>query len=372
VTTSILVRFPIFRAALVAGLTTACGESCPVAEDWDAPDWDTNAAESLALRGQLDTLGTALRETEQGTRTLDAAALTAAWEAGSPSLLDVTSPGYQPIVDDALAEFGELAAVGPTDLVDDTGAWTPGAAGGTFGSSTRGINEGGIEVRQMIDKGVFGGAGLYNYAAGLTAGDVHAETVEAIAAAFGAESGLSAEEEITDSANYANSMGYFDDVAVQLTIAHGHAENHDCEADRDAALVAAFRTWELAMYARFVFYANEALAAVTAEVTDESVATAIHELSEGLGLAAGFYGLTAPASGPLAAAPRVVTDAAIERMMTAMGVDLDDLGASSTGELIVDPTALETGVREVEAAVAEAFGLTQAEVEAFRVETASE
>ena len=32
------------------------------------------------------------------------------------------------------------------------GAWTPGEAGGLWGDDARGINEGGLEVRQLIER----------------------------------------------------------------------------------------------------------------------------------------------------------------------------------------------------------------------------
>ncbi len=367
---SLLRRSPVLRAALFVGIASACNDACPV-EEWSAPDWDANTAEAIALREQLNTVGTAMRETEQGTRALDTAALAQAFQSGTPSLQEITSPQFQPIATDATTEFVELAQVGPVDLVDASGAWAPGAQGGIFGSSSRGINEGGIEVRQIVDKGLFAGGGFYRYAARLTAGEITPATVEAIAAIFGTGAELSTTE-LTDSATYANSTGFFDEVSGGLTAAHAHAGDDACSMEGDEALVAAFRSWELAMFSRFVFYANEAHAAVAAGVTDDNVATASHELSEGLGLVLGFYGLDAPASGPLASGVRVVSDADIERMMTALGVNIGDLGMSTTGQLLVDPTALESGVREVEAAVAAAFGLSAAEVEAFRTEVAGE
>lgn len=360
---------------LSAGALSACGDdpaNCPVVETWAAPDWDANTTEAIALREQLNTLSGGMRDVEEGTA-VDAAVLTQGYEAGSPSLMDATSPAFQPIVDDVFAEFVELAEAGPADLVDDSGAWTPGDHGGIFGSSSRGINEGGLEVRQITDKGLFAGAALYRYAAHSTASGVDAAGVENIAAAFGADPALSSEE-VTDSANYANSMGYFDEVTVALTEARGHADVADeaCTPERDAALVRAFRSWELAMFARFVFYMNEAQATVAAEVTDDSVATASHQISEGIGLALGFYGLDAPASGPLAGSVRVATDAQIEAMMTAIGVDVDDLGASTLGELLVDPDAFRAAVDAAEAEIATTFGLTAAEVEAFRTPAADE
>ena len=354
-------------AVLLAGALGACnGDTCPVVTTWMAPDFDANTSEAIALREQIATLVGTMRDAEEAGTETTASSLETLYDGAGLSA--AANPGFDPIAKDTFTEFEQLSAVGPVDLVDDTGAWAPGDHGGILGTSSRGINEGGIEVRQITDKGLFAGGALYRYAAQQTAGDVDPAAVESIAAAFGTSASLGADE-LDDSAGYANDMGFYGEVTAALTEAHGHAEDEACAADRDAALVRAFRAWELAMFARFIYYANEAQAVVAAEVSNESVATASHELSEGLGLAIGFYGLDAPASGPLAGSVRLVSDAQIERMMTALGVNIGDLGASTTGELLVDPDAFAAGVAEAEAAVAEAFGLTADEVAAFRVES---
>jgi hypothetical protein len=278
----------------------------------------------------------------------------------------VTHAGFSPVVEDAFAEFAELAQVGVLEVVDGSGAWTPGAAGGIAGSMSRGLNEGGLEVRQLIDKGLFGGGALYPYAANLTADGLTAAEVEAIAAAWGADETLSSEGTLVDSAGYARTTGLFDDIAASLTAAQ--ANPSDADAVREA-----FRGWELSLFSRFVFYMREALELLEQGVTDENVVEASHELSEGVGLVLGFHGYAGPPSGPLATSgSRVATDAQIERMLAAVGVNVDDLGASTTGALLTDPTAFEAGTLEAEAAIAEAFGLSADEVAGFRTEAASE
>ncbi|MCZ7686572.1 MAG: hypothetical protein M5U28_50625 [Sandaracinaceae bacterium] len=179
-------------------------------------------------------------------------------------------------------EFVEVVAAGPQDLVDESGAFVPGAAGGIFGSDNRGINEGGIEVRQLVDKGLFGGAALYSYALGLTEGDIDPATVEAIGAAWGTNAALDPEMR-TDSANYSRAMGYHAPMVESLVAAHAYAADEACVAERDEAIRTFFRTWELSMFARFVYYANVAAVGLAAVGADDDVAGALHELSEGSG-----------------------------------------------------------------------------------------
>jgi hypothetical protein len=125
---------------------------------WDAPEWETNAATSLALRAQLDLLtgDPTMRGAETGAVVVDATVLDAALTVGDPSLADVAHPGFAPIVADAFEEFIEVIEAGDQDLMNAMlTEWQPGEAGGIWGDANRGINEGGLEVRQIVDKGGF-------------------------------------------------------------------------------------------------------------------------------------------------------------------------------------------------------------------------
>ena len=357
-------------SGLAVGCTNPPASMCTVEPPaiWEAPDWDANTAEALALRAQLDVLiADTMRAAETGEATVDGVDdLTGPYAAGNPSIESITTPFYAGIVGDVFSEFLEITAAGPQDLVNDEGAWTPGASGGIFGMSSRGINEGGLEVRQIADKGLFAGGALYNHALTLTEGDITPATVEALAALWGANPTLDAAGELTDSANYSHSMGYHADIRSSLIAARAYAADDACGAERDEAVVAFFRAWEQSMFARFVYYANAGASELGAAASDDDVAGGLHELAEGVGLALGFRGVPHPASGPLSGAGRVVTDAQIDEMMSAVGVNVDDLGASTTGEFVTDPAPFAAGVLEVEGIAAEAFDLQSAEVEAWR------
>lgn len=345
---------------------SACAVEPPAS--WDAPEWDANTAEALALRAQLDVLvSDTMRAAETGDLTLDGIDdLTGPYSAGNPSIQSITTSFYAGVVDDVFNEFLEVTAAGPNDLVNDEGVWTPGEAGGIFGMSNRGINEGGIEVRQLIDKGLFGGAALYNHALSLTTGDITPATIEALAALWGANSALDPAGDLTDSANYSHAMGYHAQIRSSLIAARAYAADDACGAERDEAVVSFFRAWEQAMFARFVFYANAGATRLGSAANDDDVASGLHQLAEGVGLALGFRGVPDPTSGPLAGAGRVVTDAQIDAMMSEVGVNASDLGASTTGEFVTDPAPFAEGVLEVESIAADAFELQSAEVEAWR------
>jgi len=351
-----------------ADTSSACGVTPPDA--WAAPDWDANTTEALALRASLDALVGTMRMAEEGMATVDdVAQLEALFEAGSPSLASITTPRYAPIVQASFVEFVDVAAAGAQDLVDDDGQWMPGAAGGIYGVDFRGINEGGLEVRQLVDKGLFSGGALYRHATTLTTAEIDEATIDALAALWGANGALDAAGELTDAADYAFEMGYHADIADALVAAKAYAGDAACAAERDDAIRTFFRTWELAMFARFVFYANESAAQVELGTTDDDFAGALHELGEGLGLALGFYGVEHPDAGPLAGEGRVVTDAQLDAIAEAMGVDTAALGMSSTGEFVGNYLDFVDAVVVAEGVVADAFALADADLDAFREPT---
>jgi hypothetical protein len=318
---------------------------------WNAPDFASNAAGALSLRGALDNLtGSALMRgaEQQAVDDVDAAKLTAGFDAGAPSLADAVSPAFGTIVEDAFGDFVELLSAGPIDIIDDTLNFAPGLVGGVAGTDQRGINAGGIEVRQLLDKGLFGGAALYRYATQQTTTAITPPNIEAIAAAYGVEADLALAEEPQDSSKYTYAMGYHADMVQALTEAHDLASRPECEAARDAAVVRVFRTWEKALLARFVYYTHASPDEVAAAVDDDDYISALHELSEGIGLAAGFFGLDNPAAGPLATAARLTTDDDILGILGAVGVNLSDLSASTTGAQLIGSSFSEPQARATE------------------------
>ena len=339
--------------------------------EWEAPDWDDNVVEAMAIRGQLDDLagGGAMRATEQGGTEIETLEdLTTLWEAGDPSLADVASTGYAPVIAAAFAEFIEVVDAGSNvSLIDGDNNWVPGNAGGIWGDSDRGINEGGHEVRQLIDKGGFGAGIMYAYATSLTEDDIDGASIDAIAAAWGDNAALDPDDDagLTDAANYSYSMGFHADMVAALTDAKAYAGDEDCEAERDAALVTFFNLWEQTLFARTIFYGNRAEGKLLAAGTDSEFADVLHDLGEGIGVAAGFTGFPDPESGPLAGAGRIITDADLGLLTDALGVDLADLGNSTTGLFVESLPDLETAVETVEGIVMDVYGVDDAAIASY-------
>jgi hypothetical protein len=365
---------------------------------WSAPNFAANAADALALRAQLDLLtgNPNMRGVETGavdidlddSGTVDAGEIAAlktrlleVYLGGNPGLAAQAHPNMNAMVIDAIDEFAKAAAVGPTDLVVTT--WTPGTDGGLFepvcttdpcaaGTSPRraAFNPGGIELRQVVDKGLFAGGGLYRYAISLTQGPIDEATIDKIAAAWGSNDTLDPLVSKTDSANYSFSMGFHGTIATQLTAAKAYAADANCTTERDAALVAVFRNWEQSMIARHVHYTSagsEGLANAGADdlVGDKNRAAALHEFAEGLGLAIGFHGMPNPTSGPLTTG-RTITDADIEAILTSLGVNRTNLAASTVGNFVADTSAFSTAQIAAETRIKTVYGISDADILAYR------
>lgn len=352
-----------------------CAAQCSVTppSSWSAPDWAANTAEALALRARLDALaaGGLMRAAEQGTAVIGAPAdLVALFEAGDPSLADVTTPAFEAVVADAFAGFVAAANAGPGDPIDAEGNWTPAATGGIYGNSQRGMDTGGIELRQIIDKGLFAGGALYNYALGLTEGAITPATIDALAAVWGGNENLDPAGALTDSANYSRQMGYHGRIAAALTAAKAYAGSGDCTAERDAALRDFFALWEESMYARFLYYANQGATRTAAATSDDNLVEALHQVAEGVGLALGFRAVPNPSSGPLAGRATTIHRSEVDAVMAAIGVDRNDLGASTLGFFIEDAASFAAAALAVEELVADVYDFTPAEVASFRSPTA--
>ena len=340
---------------------------------WAAPNWAKNTATEAALRTALASItgDPLMRGAETGAVVVDDIAdLTGPFEAGDPSLASITHAGYLPVVGDAFEEFVEVIAAGEQDLIDVGGAWAPGAAGGIWGDSDRGIDEGGLEVRQIVDKGLFSGGAFYNHALLLTEGDIDEATIDRIAYIWGNNEMLDPKGTLDDAASYGYQQGFHAEMAAALIAAKAYAADPACEVERDAALQEFFAQWEMSMVSRLVHYMSECGLALTTAATDTAFAEALHGLAEGIGLAAGFYGLPDPASGPLSGAARTITDEDLELMLGALGVNLADLGASTTGPFVESLPAFEDAQEEAEGVIMDVYGVDAATLATWRMPTA--
>ena len=121
------------------------------------------------------------------------------------------------------------------------------------------------------------------------------------------------------------------------------------------------------MLARAFHYAAVGEENLAGATDDHGISAALHQFGEGLGLAIGYYGLPHPTSGPLAGAGRKITDADLDAILTALRVDRTDLGASTFGTFVGNSTDFNAAVTTVANRMKQVYGLTDADIENYKL-----
>ncbi len=233
------------------------------------------------------------------------------------TLSDVTLPSYRTIVEEALTEMVD-AANSPTRF-QNPGANTPDPSeeGGLLG--TRLLDEYGLELEQMIEKGSFGAA-LYNHALTVINGDLSSSsTIDKLVEIHGADIAFDPSQ-ATAAAKYSKrrsnietGTGFFFDIRDNLITAKAAIEAGSAYNEtRDQALADYLLNWEKSNFATVIYYCEatktqlqDASALDDGPDKDNALGNAMHAYAEGVACAAGFRGLS----------NKEITDAEIDNIL---------------------------------------------------------
>lgn len=259
---------------------------------YTSANFDANVTAERTVRTELASLTTRMNEEES-----KAASGDVIFEIIYPSNLSaVTLASYKTKIDVWLEQL-VLAAV-DRNFVNPglNGTPTAGDDGGILG--TRLLDENGLELEQMVEKGSFGAAS-YNHALTLINGEKTDATTDKLIEIFGTDQTFDVTT-TTQAATYARrrsnltaQTGLFFDMrdnllTAQAAIAAGDAFN----TQRDQALADFKLNWEKSNFATVIFYCNAAKDQLTAATTDEERGNAMHAYAEGVAFAAGWRGLS--------------------------------------------------------------------------------
>ncbi|MDP3232486.1 MAG: hypothetical protein Q8N26_06900 [Myxococcales bacterium] len=279
----------------------------------------TNAAAEISLLGKLNALNAPMRAAELDAGfTVTRMQLDELFSAGTPSLSSLTAAGFQPVVQETFTAF--LASQGRV--------WTPmdpPMSGGIYGSGTSQwiYSERGVDLRQVIDKGLYG-ALFYGEAVKRMPTATTPESIDQLLALYGATPNFPQNDTTAPGrdelmAKYAKRRtpqgmtGQYTtmrDAFVRARLAAGSAS---CTAERTAALETIKSEWEEMLAATVVFYVNSAATKLQDPMADVAKkSSAMHDLGEG---ASFFLGLKA-----VPQANRRITDAQIDQVLTAMKI----------------------------------------------------
>lgn len=299
----------IYLLSIAFVLLTACSDDnedavpeLVVPASYPDDNFDANVTAERQVRTELVDLTAALNTAES-----NAANSTQTANISYPSnLRNVTLSSYASNIDTWLTELVSAANSGtPFDLDN-----APMGEGGILG--TRLLDENGLELEQMIEKGSFGAA-LYNHALSiLNEGAMTAEKVDRLVEIFGANPTFPGDDSDPNnpdifSAEYAerrsdnvNETGLYYDIRDQLILARTALADGRVEFQQVAndALNNFLDLWEQSNFATVIFYCNDArakFAAANNEIDAEQknilLGNALHSYAEGVAFAHGFLSI---------------------------------------------------------------------------------
>jgi hypothetical protein len=285
----LLLLLPLF-------LITACGDNekapldIPVA--YDGANFDANAATELGVISRFRKMVSEAQKGRSGAPvSLDS--LNYWYTTGSPSVQSLVSSYFAPKVTVWNAELAKASG----------NAYTPGTPagdGGAFGGYL--FDENGLELEQLLDKGLYG-ALLYNHFDHLTHSTITPATVDRMLAIFGAnpsfpnsyQAALHARPDIL-SANYTARRDKNDgkgpytairDAFIQLQAAVRAGDDYNEE--RDEAIETIRINWEKGNAATMINYLHAVISKLSAtNPSDADKASALHSYGETVGFIQGW------------------------------------------------------------------------------------
>ncbi|MEM6525183.1 MAG: hypothetical protein AAF693_15375 [Bacteroidota bacterium] len=270
--------------------------------EYISDSYAANVTAETTVITELATMTSAANAAEtnaQGATTVDAIAY-------PTNLSAVTLSSYETLVSEWLVELVNSAN-------DDDGFQNPGLGntpamgeeGGKLG--TRLLDENGLELEQMVQKGSFGAA-LYNHALDvINNGDLtDPGTIDKLVEIHGTSPAFDPSE-TTAAATYSRrrsiqstETGAFYDIRTALITARAAIEGGSAfDTERDQALADYLLAWEESNFATVIYYCQATIDQISAgtamaegEMRDEALGNAMHAYAEGVGFAHGFRRLS--------------------------------------------------------------------------------
>lgn len=358
-----IILYPFMLAAL---FLVSCEKENPELS-LDLPD--TYTSNSFEANVSLET--TVIEDLSGMTAAANAAEADAQSSTVSPidyptTLASVTLSDYRSLVEDWLVELVKAAN-------SSTGFQNPGndqplsnEEGGLLGS--RLLDENGLELEQMVQKGSFGAA-LYRHALDLINGDLsNSAIVDKLVKIHGADVSFDPAN-TTAAATYSrrrsdlsNETGFFFDIRNNLIKAKAAIEAGSAfDEERDEALEAYLASWEKSNFATVIYYCNatkkqlqEATTLPEGPDRDAALGNAMHAYAEGVAFAHGFRGLS----------QKQITDAEIDRILELL---LAPAGQTPESYRFLNEVSLLANLDTIIEDIQSIYGFTEAEVSSFFV-----
>lgn len=323
--------------------------------------FDANVTAENAVVNELSTMTSAANAAERDAQTTTIAAI-----PYPGTLSSVTLPAYRSLIEGWLVELVS-AANSPTGF-QNPGSGTPAAGeeGGKLGS--RLLDENGLELEQMVQKGSFGSA-LYNHALTVINGDLSSSAaIDKLVEVHGTDINFDVTN-TTAAATYSRrrsdltaQTGFFFDIKTALITAKAAIDSDgDFTTERDQALADYLSAWEKSNFATVIYYCNSTKnqlqdAAQLQDGPDKDAAfgNAMHAYAEGVAFAHGFRGIS----------QKQITDAQIDQILANL---LAPAGQTPTSYQFINDAGLIANLDQTITLIQGIYGFTDAEVTGFFV-----
>ena len=293
--------------------------------------YESNASTELAVRSNLSALVTKMQVGRTGTKVTESELL-ALFNQGNPSLKSITTSYYAAKAPNWLAELAKASGgtFNPTTA--------PAGNGGVYGGYL--FDKNGLEMEQVVEKGLFGAA-LYNHALMVIKSDnIKASDIDRLVAIFGAHpsfknSGSAEQNKDIFSANYAarrdknDGKGFYTSIKTNLITAKAAIEKgQNYNQDRDKALSDFRYNWEKSNMATVINYLLATISKLNkSTATDADKASALHAYGEGVGLIHGWKGISAN--------DKAISDAELDQILELMNAPAN--GTSTSYKFVTEP-----------------------------------
>jgi len=352
-----------FLAAL-ALLFASCGddEMLEIPSSYESQTYEANVAAESTVIDELSTMTAAVNEAESNAQSSTVGPI-----AYPSTLASVTQASYRTLIEDWLVELVK-SANSPTGFQNPGLGSTPadGEEGGLLGS--RLLDENGLELEQMVQKGSFGSA-LYNHALSVINGDLSNSTeIDKLVEIIGTDTDFDASE-TTAAATYAKrrsnvsaETGFFYDIRENLITAKAAIEaGSEFDEERDQALQEYLLNWEKSNFATVIFYCNatkvqlqDATAIQNEDERNAALGNALHAYAEGVAFAHGFRGIS----------QKQITDAEIDGILELL---LAPAGETPNSYRFINEVSLLANFDQIIEDIQRIYGFSDAEVTSFFV-----
>lgn len=355
-------------AALSTLVFSACTEEKPedpklnIQSTYSEGTYWQDVTEEVVLRVSLNSLVSEVKAGRIDTNKLSRATLESIYTSMNPTLASRTTTYYTSLLMGSDAWFDEIERASGNK-------YTPGAPvgeGGVYGGYL--FDENGLELEQMIEKGLFGAMNYYQASTLLETPTV--ANLNRALYLFGAHPSFpntptASKTQYPDvqMANYAarrsdinNANSLYNQIRNAFITAQS-AMNQGFNSDRDAALTQIKHTWEKINAATIINYCHSVISTMSnTSPTDAQKASALHAYGECVGFTHGWRQIPAD--------NKIITDSQIDEVLTLLLAAPQQTPESF--KFITEPATQLPRLQQVITLLQGIYNFSNAEIESFK------